>query len=85
MDQPEITINILAFGVTKEIFGKDELTLALSEDSTATDLKNKLETKFPRLKELASYLIAINNEYAKDDCTISQKDEIALIPPVSGG
>jgi molybdopterin synthase sulfur carrier subunit len=44
-----------------------------------------LEHNYPPLKELASYMIAVNNNYASDTQTILSTDEIALIPPVSGG
>lgn len=30
-------------------------------------------------------MVAVNSEYAKDDLTLNENDEIALIPPVSGG
>jgi molybdopterin converting factor small subunit len=34
---------------------------------------------------LASYMVAVNNEYADDTSLVTQRDEIAIIPPVSGG
>lgn len=34
---------------------------------------------------LSSYLIAVNDEYAGSALAINEKDEIAIIPPVSGG
>jgi len=40
----------------------------------------------PALGPLASrLLIAVNNEYARDDSTITMTDEVACFPPVSGG
>ena len=44
-----------------------------------------LEEKYPRLKELASYMVAVNDEYASTNIAINENDEIAIIPPVSGG
>ena len=79
------SIKILAFGIVKEIFHADSLTIELEESSKVADLKNVLEHKFPLLKQLASYMVAINNNYALDTDTINEKDEIAIIPPVSGG
>ena len=49
------------------------------------ELKLELMARFPEMKSLNSLLVAVNNAYAKDDMVIKEKDEIALIPPVSGG
>ena len=77
-------INILAFGIVKEIFGASSIEIEL-KDGNIHALKNLLEEKFPRLKQLASYMVAVNNEYANDEHAVLAKDEIAIIPPVSGG
>jgi molybdopterin converting factor subunit 1 len=78
-------INVLAFGVTKEIFGTGLVSLELTNDATIYNLKYVLEQQYPRLKQLASYMVAVNNEYALPGDTIHERDEIAIIPPVSGG
>ena len=77
--------NVLAFGVTKEIFGSSLVSLELTNDATIYNLKYVLEQQYPRLKQLASYMVAVNNEYALPGDTIHERDEIAIIPPVSGG
>ena len=79
-----MTINILAFGIAKDIFGGSAISIELN-GTRIGELKNMLEEKYPRLKQLASYMIAVNNEYANNDLVIKQGDEIAIIPPVSGG
>ncbi len=78
-------INILAFGVAKDIFGGSTINVQLTNDATVSNLKYLLESTYPRLKQLASYMVAINDEYALDGDTIHERDEIAIIPPVSGG
>lgn len=78
-------INILAFGVAKEILGGSSVSVQLTNDATVYNLKYLLEDKYPRLKQLASYMVAVNDEYALDGDTIHERDEIAIIPPVSGG
>ena len=78
-------INILAFGVAKDIFGGPTVSVQLTNDATVYNLKYILEDKYPRLKQLASYMVAVNDEYALDGDTIHERDEIAIIPPVSGG
>ncbi|RZA00463.1 MAG: MoaD/ThiS family protein [Sphingobacteriaceae bacterium] len=78
-------INVLAFGVAKDIFGGSTVSVQLTNDATVFNLKYLLEDKYPRLKKLASYMVAVNDEYALDGDTIHERDEIAIIPPVSGG
>ncbi len=78
-------IKILAFGIAKEIFGGSSIDFALENEVTTVDLKAALEERYPSLAELSSYLLAVNNEYAAPDLTIGAKDEVAIIPPVSGG
>jgi molybdopterin converting factor small subunit len=78
-------INILAFGIAKDIFGSSDIVIDLANDSTISNLKYLLEHQYPRLKQLATYMLAVNNEYALDGDNIHERDEIAIIPPVSGG
>lgn len=80
------TLKIKAFGITKDILGKREVEVTLTGDNVSVgSLRNELEQKHPRLKELRSLLIAVNNNYASDEDALHENDEIALIPPVSGG
>ncbi len=78
-------INVLAFGIAKEIFGGTNVIVPLQNDATVSNLKYDLEQRYPRLKQLATYMVAVNNEYALEGDTIHERDEIAIIPPVSGG
>jgi molybdopterin converting factor subunit 1 len=76
---------ILAFGIVKEIFNSTSKEITVWDGITVAELKNKIETEYPEIKKLKSYFIAVNDEYAEDTLIISTKDEIAIIPPVSGG
>ena len=78
------TYRIKAFGITKDILGGKETVIELQGD-TVKDLKNELYGKYPELSGLRSLYIAVNNDYAEDAKQLSANDEIALIPPVSGG
>ncbi|MDB5128747.1 MoaD/ThiS family protein [Mucilaginibacter sp.] len=78
-------ITVLAFGIAKDIFGGATVTVGLTNNATTADLKASLEEKYPKLKHLASYMVAVNNEYAEDSGLIAERDEVAIIPPVSGG
>ena len=80
-----MNIKILAFGIAKDIFGAPSVDLILQGAPTVAALKDKLEERYPRLKSISSYVIAVNNEYAADPLPLKADDEIAIIPPVSGG
>jgi molybdopterin synthase sulfur carrier subunit len=78
-------IKILAFGMAKEIMGGRYKNISLPENSSVNDLRSLLEQQYPPLKEMASYAIALNKEYVTTNEVIRPSDEIAIIPPVSGG
>jgi molybdopterin converting factor subunit 1 len=80
-----MTVSILAFGIAKEIAGGAVVNADLPDTCTVAMLKSVLETKYPRLVQLSSLMIAVNGEYARHDTLVNAGDEIALIPPVSGG
>ncbi len=72
------------FGISRDILGGREVELEMDGNSVA-DLRSTLLLKFPQVKKLNSLFIAVNREYAADDQLLTLTDEIALIPPVSGG
>ncbi|HPI79426.1 MAG: MoaD/ThiS family protein [Cyclobacteriaceae bacterium] len=72
------------FGVTRDILGGKEVTFEM-DGKKVGELKSELMARFPEMKSLNSLLVAVNNAYADDNAPISESDEIALIPPVSGG
>ncbi|MET3036849.1 MoaD/ThiS family protein [Chryseobacterium sp. NRRL B-14859] len=78
-------LKILAFGITKDIFGASEKEIEIKDAITVQRLKNRLEEEFPELKKLKSYFIAVDEEYAEEDQLVTDTNEIAIIPPVSGG
>lgn len=81
----KMKITVLGFGIAKEIFGSSEIHLEVNDVLDVRGLRVLLEGKYPPLTKLKSYMYAINEEYAEDKQIINSGDEIALIPPVSGG
>lgn len=75
---------IKAFGVTKEILGGRETVFEV-QGATVQALRSALVARYPSLGNIRSLMIAVNNTYAEDSVSIGESDEIALIPPVSGG
>ena len=80
-----MSVRILAFGIVKDIFGSKMIEMPVDDGATVAQLKANLEKKYPQLAKLASYMIAVNNEYSLPDTHLKAHDEIAIIPPVSGG
>jgi molybdopterin converting factor small subunit len=78
-------INVLAFGIAKEIIGGPVIDLEVNDPGSVGGLKVQLENEFPALKKLGTYMIAVNNEYEGEQKTLKTTDEVAIIPPVSGG
>lgn len=84
-------MTILLFGITKDIVGSSTLSVPTSSvtgrkiPKTVKELKEFLGETYPELNKLSSLAVAVNNTYAEDNETINSYDEIALIPPVSGG
>lgn len=79
-------ITVLAFAQLREAFQTDQLKLEL-ERSTLSELRTLLEEQFPEAKNtLKNSRFALNQSYQMDESTpVKSGDEIALIPPVSGG
>ena len=77
-------ISILTFGAASELL-ESNTTLKLEEGLTINDFKQHLRNAYPKLNNLKSFAIAINEEYASDNQIIKDGDTVAVIPPVSGG
>jgi len=78
-------INLLLFGITREIIGRKNMQMTIPENHNVANLRERLLQDFPSLARLKSIMIAVNNEYADDQFLLHNQDEVALIPPVSGG
>ncbi len=77
-------ISIKLFGITRDIVGQPILDIN-NAVATVGQLKAYMNATYPRIKGLNSLLVAVNSEYAQDELALKPTDEIALIPPVSGG
>ena len=73
------------FGITRDIVGSNITEIEMSQSADVQAILGKLKNDFPKLQAIKSLLVAVNSEYAESDLILSENDEIALIPPVSGG
>jgi len=79
-------VQILFFGMLKDLTGRDRDLLTLPEHATLGDVIIHYEEIAPRLGDLAaSIAVSVNQEFAGPDAQLKNGDEIAFLPPVSGG
>ena len=79
-------IKVLFFGQLKEIVGRPEEYLEIAEGSILQTVFDHYSSSFPQIGELAkSIVMARNHEFSAAGTFVSEGDEIAFLPPVSGG
>ena len=80
-----MTLHLLYFGVLKDFFEADRDIVELPDHSTVADLLALLRDGASDLPIWNSLAVAVNREYAILDSPLHDGDEVALLPPVSGG
>lgn len=79
-------VKVKYFAVCHEMFGRDEEDMELPEGAILMDILKRLEARVPEIAEFYEVMqMAVNWEYATEQTKLSDGDEIALIPPVTGG
>jgi molybdopterin converting factor subunit 1 len=80
-----MNLNIKAFGIARDFLGESETAFSLNDGNSLADLKRALANRYPEFDKIKAFTIAVNQEYQDDDFIIKEGDELAIIPPVSGG
>ena len=79
-------VAVKLFAAARELAGRGEVEIELPPGADVAELRQALAAKAPPLAALAARsLVAVNAEYAGDATPVAEGDELALIPPVSGG
>jgi molybdopterin synthase catalytic subunit len=79
-------VRVLFFGALRDLAGRSHDALTLPEGARLSDLLAHYEASVPRLKDLLPAIaLSINQEYAPPGAALHDQDEVALLPPVSGG
>jgi molybdopterin converting factor subunit 1 len=79
-------VHVLFFGGLKDLAGKSGDFLELPDGALVRDVLAHYLVEVPRMKEsLASLAVAVNREYTGAETALKSGDEVALLPPVSGG
>lgn len=81
-----IRIKILLFAGLRERAGTGELQLDLEAGATLAQARAALDSRFSGLLQNARAAVAVNGRYERDETkTLAAGDEVAFLPPVSGG
>ena len=82
----ELKLTIRLFASLKERVGASQISIEINQPATVSDLVEEVTRLYPGIQPyLPTTLISVNREFASRSQLISQDDEIALFPPVSGG
>jgi molybdopterin converting factor subunit 1 len=79
-----ICVRVRLFASYREAAGTGQLEVPLSAGARVSDLVELLAARVPSLSA-APAMVAVNQEYVRPDFEVRDGDEVALIPPVSGG
>jgi molybdopterin converting factor small subunit len=81
-----MTIRVKLFAVAKQIAESDVFDASTSGPISLAELRKQMVRAFPAFDNLLPHVrFAVNASYASDDTIVTENDEIAIIPPVSGG
>lgn len=79
-------VRVLFFGQLKDVTGEAQAALEVPEGTSVEQVFEQYADRFPRLRDLAPNIaMALNHEFASPGAVVSNGDEIAFLPPVSGG
>ena len=82
----KLKINILLFANLKEIANQSSLQLDVPETTIVADIIDIVKNEIPNLVPyFESIMIAVNMTYVENSYKLNNNDEVALIPPASGG
>ena len=81
-----MNIKVLFFASCRDLIGTGERELTLTDGATVTDLIAKLASEQARFIDMApSLMVSVNQAYVERNAELQDGDEVAFIPPVSGG
>ena len=80
------SLSVKLFASLRQAMNSDKIQIDIANEITVLQMKKILFETFPNLKKSnIPFFVAVNHKYSTDSDVISLNDEIALIPPVSGG
>jgi len=83
-----VQITVLFFAKARELIGKSSSSCAVPSSCSYSQLVSYIKTSFPHLNILGdAFVLSLNEDYIEEEnqINLSQGDELAVIPPISGG
>ena len=79
-------VKVLFFASLKDIVGSRQVAFDVPSGATVNDLLERLEARYPGLRPYRSIVLtSLNEDYVDRSTVVSDGDEVAIFPPVSGG
>jgi molybdopterin synthase catalytic subunit len=79
-------VEVALFAGLKELLGQPKVTLELDEGATVAELCDRLSETYPIVTPfLATVVCAVDEEFVSEEHLLREGDDVALVPPVSGG
>ncbi len=86
LNPENIQVTIKLFAIFQEVYGVDQMQIELELGTNVSQIFDRLVSQHPHLEQWRSLTrYAINLNFVEPDTVLNNGDEIALIPPVSGG
>lgn len=86
MDQNQVDIKVLFFAISRELAGISESHIKVKSRITFEELKLEICNNFGLEVIKNNIVLAVNHEYVESgDIVLKNNDELAVIPPLSGG
>ena len=81
-----INVNVKFFALVRDITGREDKVLSLPTNAQVAAVIDALIHEYPAMKEWKNHVrVAVNWEYVPLEHQLHDEDEVAIIPPVSGG
>ncbi|MBX3464679.1 MAG: molybdenum cofactor biosynthesis protein MoaE [Planctomycetes bacterium] len=84
MPEPTIRVTLRCFAAVREVLGTDAMALEVAVGTTVEGLRQRLAAQRPELARIP-VAYAVNRDYARAESVLADGDEVAFIPPISGG
>ncbi len=86
MRKTSINITVKLFAIYQEVYQQEEINLSTQEKTPISEILNRIIEEKPILEKWRKLTrLAVNLDFVDEDYILQDGDEIALIPPVSGG
>lgn len=78
------SVKVKLFASSRELVGENEVQINFADKTTVGNLRKKIVEMYPALSKI-TFVIAVNHKVTDDSTVIDHSDEVAILPPVSGG